>query len=110
MNLTQDNAGQRLSVRVGETVSIALAENPTTGYRWHADIDPTRLQQTEDSYDGPSEPRGAGGIRRLTFTTLRAGPTHLKLVQRRSWENAGSADFDLDLDIQTVPAGRHRRQ
>jgi len=99
VNLTQDNAGQRLSVRVGETVSIELAENPTTGYRWHTDIDTTRLQQTDDRYDGPSEPRGVRGIRRFTFTTLRAGPTHLTLVQRRSWENAGIAEFVVDLDI-----------
>lgn len=99
MNLTQENSGQRLTVRVGEVVSVVLAENPTTGYRWHAEIDTTRLEQADDRYDGPTEPRGAAGLRRLTFTALRGGPVRLRLVKRRSWEDATAAEFDVDLDV-----------
>src|SRR6266699_234609 len=66
MELTQDDSGGRRTTRVGEELSVVLAENPTTGYRWHSEIDARTLQQTGDRYEGHTEPRGAGGTRQLT--------------------------------------------
>ena len=100
VELTQGDSGGRRTARVGENLTVVLSENPTTGYRWHADIDAATLQQTDDRYLGPTEPRGAGGTRRLTFRVLRAGPVHLRLVKRREWEGTAVEEFDLDLDAE----------
>jgi inhibitor of cysteine peptidase len=100
VELTQRDSGGRRTVRVGENLTVVLNENPTTGYRWHADIDTTTLQQTDDRYLGPTEPRGAGGTRRLTFRVLHPDSVHLRLVKRRAWEDTAVEEFDLDLDVE----------
>ncbi len=99
VELTQQDAGGRRTVRVGDEVTVVLAETPTTGYRWHPDVDTTALEPTGDRYDGPTEPRGAGGTRRLTFTARRSGPAHLRVVKRRAWETTGVEEFAVDLDV-----------
>jgi len=98
MELRQDDSGGRRTARVGEELSVVLAENPTTGYRWHPEIDARTLEQTGDRYEGPAEPRGAAGTRRLTFRVLRAGPMHLRVAKRRAWEDAAVEEFSIDLD------------
>lgn len=98
MELTHADSGCRRDVRVGDEVTIALAESPTTGYRWYTDVDSALLRQTDDHFDGSAERRGAGGTRRLTFTILRPGLTHLKLVKRRSWETAIVEEFIVELE------------
>ena len=100
MELTKRDSGGRRTARVDENLTVVLGENPTTGYRWHAEIDATMLQQTDDRYLGPAEPRGAAGTRRLTFRVLRAGLVHLRVVKRRPWEDAAVEEFDLDLDVE----------
>lgn len=99
MELTTEDSGGRHAARIGDDVTVALPENPTTGYRWQPEIDATALQQTDDRYGGPTEPRGAGGTRRLTFRVLRSGPVHLRLVKRRPWEDAAVEEFAVDLDV-----------
>jgi inhibitor of cysteine peptidase len=100
MELRQEDCGGRRAARVGEELSVVLEENPTTGYRWHAEIDPRTLQQTGDRYQGHTEPRGAGGTRQLTFRVLRPGPAHLRVVKRRAWEDTAVEEFSIDLDAE----------
>jgi inhibitor of cysteine peptidase len=100
VELTEKDSGGRRTVRVGDDIVVTLAENPTTGYRWSADVDASSLGQTDDRYTGPDEPRGAGGMRRLTFTALRAGTIHLRLVKKRAWERDGDGEqFTVDLTV-----------
>ncbi|HEV7202958.1 MAG TPA: protease inhibitor I42 family protein [Jatrophihabitans sp.] len=98
MELTERNAGERLTLRAGEPVTLALTETPTTGYRWHAD-DTAGLELLGDTYDGPTEPRGAAGTRRLTFTPRRTGPLRLRVALRRSWESTEADEFVVDLEV-----------
>jgi inhibitor of cysteine peptidase len=100
MELRQADSGGHRAARVGEELSVVLAENPTTGYRWHSDFDARALQQVGDRYEGPTEPRGAAGTRRLSFRVLRAGPVHLRLVKRRAWEDTAVEEFGIDLDVE----------
>jgi predicted secreted protein len=99
LDLTEHDSGGVRQVRVGDEITVALTENPTTGYRWHADIDTALLQLTADRYEGPERPVGASGIRRLTFSPLRPGPARLHLVKRRSWETSAVAEYDVALDV-----------
>ncbi len=100
VELTQQDSGGRRTARIGEELSVVLAENPTTGYRWHSEIDETRLEPTEDRYEGPAEPRGAAGVHRVTFKVIRAGPARLRLVKRRAWEDVAVEEFHIDLDVE----------
>jgi len=102
VNLTQDDSGGTRSVRVGDEITVVLGENPTTGYRWQADVDTARLQITADIYEGPDHPIGAGGTRRLTFSPVQPGQIRLRLVKRRSWEDTAVAEFDVALDVTTA--------
>ena len=100
MELRQEDSGGRRTTRIGEELNVVLAENPTTGYRWHSEIDTRTLQQTGDRYDGPTEPRGSAGTRRLTFRVLRGGPVRLRVVKRRAWEGTAVEEFSIDLDAE----------
>jgi inhibitor of cysteine peptidase len=99
VHLSQGDSGSTRVVRIGDEITVVLDENPTTGYRWHPDIDATRLHLTTDHYQGPERPVGAGGSRHLTFAPLQPGPVRLHLVKRRSWEQAAVADFDVTLEV-----------
>jgi inhibitor of cysteine peptidase len=102
VNLTQDDSGGIRSVQVGEQITVALGENPTTGYRWQAEVDSSRLQLLADQYEGPDHPIGAGGIRRLTFAPVEPGTVRLRVVKRRSWEHSAVAEFEMSLDVSEV--------
>lgn len=99
MELTERNSGERVTVRAGEPVTLVLAENPTTGYRWHPD-EMAGLELVADTYDGPAEPRGAAGARRFTFTARRPGPLRLRIGLRRSWESTDNDEFVVDLEVE----------
>jgi inhibitor of cysteine peptidase len=99
VNLTKDDSGGTRSLRVGDEITVVLDENPTTGYRWHPDIDTVRLRLTADRYEGPGHPIGAGGTRQLTFAPVQPGQIRLHLIKRRSWEQAVVAEFEVALDV-----------
>jgi len=47
--ITEDMNGQTVNLKVGETVTIKLSGNPTTGYSWQlGDVDATMLKQAAD--------------------------------------------------------------
>src|SRR3954451_533006 len=100
MELSEQDAGRRCTVRVGDSVTIVLPENPTTGYRWHPDVDTEALAPAEDRYEDPGQSRGAAGTRRLTFVARRPGVTRLHLVKERAWEQTAAEEFEVSLDVQ----------
>lgn len=100
MEFTREDSGTSCTARVGDELTVILAENPTTGYRWHCEIDPAVLEPAGDRYEGPIEPRGASGTRRLTFRIARAGTTRLRLVKRREWEDTAVEEFHIDVAVE----------
>ena len=99
VELTQDDAGGTRRVRVGEKITVVLAENPTTGYRWAPEVDAAVLPVTADEYEGGTQPVGAAGTRRLTFVPGHPGKAKLRLVKRRAWEDKSVAEFEVDLEV-----------
>jgi len=80
---------QTIQVNAGETFSIALDSNPTTGYTWH------RGKQTEygilsfmgSAYVAPrTDLVGAGGRERMTFKAMAPGTEKLTFHYLRPWE------------------------
>jgi inhibitor of cysteine peptidase len=89
VRLTEADSQRQVVVSSGDVVEVRLPENPTTGYRWHAEMEPPGgLLAEEDRMEagvGGSQP-GAGGTRVLSFRTGSPGVVRLRLKLRREWE------------------------
>jgi inhibitor of cysteine peptidase len=91
VQVNESHNGSQRELNRGQVLVIALASNPTTGFRWQvAEIDPAVLRQSGDAAYESSDKTGllvgAGGTETFRFETLGAGKTTLKLIYRRSWE------------------------
>ena len=84
---TADDDGTSIVLEPGESFSVVLPGNATTGYSWQVEgIDAANLSAAEPVYVSDSELIGAGGIYTFTFTAAAAGETELRLVYLRPWE------------------------
>lgn len=86
-----DNGGE-VALKPGETLTITLESNPTTGYSWQVmEINSTvLLQQGEPEYEQSPNSEGlvgAGGMERFRFEALAPGETTLVLGYMRPWES-----------------------
>lgn len=88
VKVTEDQNGQTITVKQGDTVSVAIAGNPTTGYMWEvAEVDQSILASAgEPDYKTDSNLIGAGGLYTFKFTAESTGTTTLKLKYYRSFE------------------------
>lgn len=81
---------ENIAVSVGDTFTIALEENPSTGYEWAADISDKNIVSLESEVYEPKsvDPGivGAGGVKALTFKGLEKGGAVITLVYERSFE------------------------
>ena len=88
--LTERDAGRPLTLAAGESFTVDLKSNPSTGFRWR--VEPPRpgdglLEQERDDFAAPpGELCGAPGRQRLTFSAKKPGQTTLRLVYIRPWE------------------------
>lgn len=72
---------------VGESFTITLDSNATTGYSWEADYDESYLELVSSTYIEPNTDLvGAAGSEEFVFKTLQEGTTKLTMNYRRSWE------------------------
>lgn len=104
--VSQAQNGGTIAPAAGETFTVQLAGNPTTGYEWTvAQIDAAYLRLADSSYAADSSAVGSGGVYTFQFETLQPGATTLGLVYRRSWETtAADQAFTLTVNIQSAAA------
>jgi len=85
-----------ITAKAGDTFTIQLESNPTTGYSWVAAIgDETILELTNSEYlEKPVDTAivGSGGVDSLTFKALKAGAATITLTYERSWEKDSPAE------------------
>lgn len=77
---TPTPSGQQIAVAQGQTFTIALSANPSTGYHWTPTFDAGALSlesQTFVSNATPTRLVGVGGTDLFTFQALRAGTTSI---------------------------------
>lgn len=94
LKLTETDNGKAFSVKTGDTVEVAIAGNPTTGYEWIADLSSDDVAVLEPAGDPVYQPDtadetvvGSGGIYTFTFKAVAAGEATLRLVYERSFED-----------------------
>lgn len=102
---TQAQNGAAVTLAKGETLTVKLAGNPTTGYQWTvAQNDANFLQPQDPIYEPDSSAIGSGGTYFFRFTALNPGSASLRMTYRRSWEPAPIETFTLAVNILETPA------
>lgn len=102
-NLQPGDSGRTIAAKVGDTVVLALPENPTTGVRWNESELPGAVELVDDDYGPVAADQGIGGenVRVLSLRLRQAGRHPLSLSRMQIWEGAQSTDatFALTLDV-----------
>jgi inhibitor of cysteine peptidase len=96
--------GSSVSVPLGQSVTLALPENPTTGYRWRVVGAPGGIEVSDRFEPGDPARPGQGGRRVFQLQPLRAGKTRFSLSHARPGEAAGGEAFAVELDVEAGAA------
>jgi len=82
-----DIISETMEVKIGETLTISLISNPTTGYSWQPEFDAEFLKLVDKEFViGSSDLVGAPGIEKFEFLTLKQGETMVTMIYKRPWE------------------------
>jgi inhibitor of cysteine peptidase len=102
ITLSNADNGKTITLKPGQTLTLQLTENPTTGYRWSiVPFNDQLLKLSDDRFDLPNASgMGSGGQRILTFKATRTGQVNLTLNQKREWEDSALESFNLTLEIR----------
>jgi len=77
----------RIALNRGETLLVELAENPTTGYRWHVEELNGNYIELNDTNFSPAnqadDAEGSAGLRSFTFKASGLGKTMLVLANKQ---------------------------
>ncbi len=101
--ILDNDRGKTFTTQVGDMITIRLAENPTTGYRWDIGaVDKLIEFQGADYQTTPRPSIGSGGTRIFHFKAKAVGTAQIQLKLRRSWEPEDKAieQFTVNIRIQ----------
>jgi inhibitor of cysteine peptidase len=110
IEVTAADDGSTIQASPGDEIVVVLAENATTGYRWHLDETEGVLRLVSDGYrqgaeTGDAEPVfGRGGLRQFRLEVMGSGTTTLSLKHWREWEGDSSAIDRVTAVIDSTPA------
>ncbi len=88
--LTNADNKSEVALQVGDTLTVELNSNPSTGYSWQiSTVDAKVLQpvgEPQFSLGNKTPVPGAGGTQTFTFNAVGKGKTTLTLIYVRPWE------------------------
>ena len=76
-----------LNGTAGETITISLISNPTTGFMWQPEFDSEMLELVNRDYVSDSTKPGSPGMETFEFLMLKQGEARVKMLYKRPWEN-----------------------
>ena len=101
--LTEKDSGRTLHLDRGDSFTIQLVSNPTTGYLWQLGTPPYDEQvmiMRGDRYIQPEEQLcGAPGKRSISFLAEGSGRTGLRLIYVRPWEKNRTPAKEFNLMV-----------
>ncbi|MCP4263955.1 MAG: protease inhibitor I42 family protein [Planctomycetes bacterium] len=72
---------------LGQTFTVSLKSNPSTGYTWKEEHDSTMIELLKPKeFISRSSEVGGGGEEIFEFQTRQLGDTHIKMEYQREWE------------------------
>lgn len=105
-SLTESDNGKQVTLQPGDTLTVTLESNPTTGYSWQVmELDKAILVQDGDpeykQSPGSGGLVGAGGTETFRFKAVGSGKTSLELGYMRPWESAPPIEtFTIQVGIE----------
>lgn len=105
--LTEKDSGKTLYLDAGDTVTLLLDANPSTGYLWKfasPPYDESVVILRGDRYTRKEELlAGSPGKRILTFVANSSGKTGVRLIYVRPWEqnSVPAREFNLLLVVRS---------
>jgi inhibitor of cysteine peptidase len=106
ISLTDADNGKQITLQPGDTLTVTLESNPTTGYGWQVmELDQTVLVQDGDpeykASSGSGGSVGAGGTETFRFKAVHSGATALELGYLRSWESVPPIEtFTIQVGVE----------
>lgn len=103
LHTDEHHNGRTEELVAGDFLEIVLAENPTTGYRWHfVETGRPVCVLTQDAYEPKGEGvPGQGGVHRWKFHAAEPGSCKIELAYRRSWEQGPPGrTFRLQVEVR----------
>lgn len=101
LSVTAADSGKSLEVSSGDTLSLQLPENPTTGYRWAVQSPENQnLELQSSEFSPPSSGIGGSGQRVFTFRAKSSGTATLQLKEWREWEGDRSILNRFELTVR----------
>ena len=93
-----------VEVEVGDSFTVALCSNQTTGFQWSESAqidDETIVEQTNHIFISPEEPQTVGdaGQEVWTFQALQEGTTTVKMEYSQPWEGGTKAEWTFTLTL-----------
>ena len=102
----QNNVVRDISVNNGETFTVTLFSNATTGYKWVENTqisDSQVLQQVDHKYVAPGDTGGkvgVGGTEVWSFKTLKAGTSTVSTEYSQPWEKGTKGTWTFKLNVK----------
>jgi inhibitor of cysteine peptidase len=102
--LTERDHNRSVDVHVGETISVILPENATTGYRWAIErVDSQLVEARSPQPKYPANAIGSGGEVEWDFLAKAPGTTSIALKQWRHWAGDASIVQRFRIQIRMLP-------
>ena len=106
-HITSDVDSLNISVSTGETFSIEISGNPTTGYEWNLQNDDSLnsayIKFIDRDYETDDHPPGFVGVPgkyHFNFKALAASNSiHLIFINKRPWESSAIRTVTVNLSI-----------
>ena len=95
-----------VEVNTGDTVTVTLCSNPTTGFQWSEEAqisDAAVLKQEDHKFIGPESepppPPGTPGQEVWTFKALKQGSSKIYLEYSRPWEGGEKGEWTCTINV-----------
>ena len=101
---TQPHRNKQINVAAGNTFTVALCSNPSTGFHWSESAqisDQTIVQQTSHKFVPLETPDivGASGKEVWTFKALHKGTNTIIMEYSQPWENGEKGNWTFNLTV-----------
>ena len=104
--MNQQHISDQIEVPAGDTLTVTLGSNPTTGFRWSEEAqigDTGVLKQVSHEFIGPESepppPPGTPGQEVWIFEALKAGNSTISLEYSRPWEGGEKSEWTYTLTV-----------